>query len=119
MALIVGIPACTKLIGELVQHATPARYGEALMFAAGAIPILLPPVGEAAVNVVRIRIPSKRSHSVPANAGPDFEAEGPKPVCHLPRRPDFGTGDFRMAVEIAPRIPAFTFSGAMCDIFHP
>lgn len=52
MALIVGIPACTKLIGELVQHATPARYGEALMFASGAIPVLLPPVGEAMLDVL-------------------------------------------------------------------
>ncbi len=46
MALIVGIPACSKQIGELLQHATPARYGAALMHAAGALPILLPPVGE-------------------------------------------------------------------------
>ncbi len=47
MTLIVGIPACTKPIDELVQHATPARYGAALIGAAGAIPVLLPPVGEA------------------------------------------------------------------------
>ena len=46
MTLIVGIPACSKQIGELLQHATPARYGEALMHASGALPILLPPVGE-------------------------------------------------------------------------
>ncbi len=52
MVLIVGIPACTKLIGELVQHATPARYGEALMFTSGAIPVLLPPVGEAMLDVL-------------------------------------------------------------------
>ena len=47
MALIVGIPACTKMMGIELQHATPARYGAALMAAAGAIPILIPPVGEA------------------------------------------------------------------------
>ena len=46
MTLIVGIPACTKQIDELVQHATPARYGAALMGAADALPVLLPPVGE-------------------------------------------------------------------------
>ena len=52
MTLIVGIPACTKLIGELVQHATPARYGEALMFASGAFPVLLPPVGDGLLDVL-------------------------------------------------------------------
>ncbi len=46
MKLIVGIPACTKQVGGLLQHATPARYGAALIGAAGALPILLPPVGE-------------------------------------------------------------------------
>jgi putative glutamine amidotransferase len=46
MTLIVGIPACSMHIDGLTQHATPARYGEALMGAAGALPVLLPPVGE-------------------------------------------------------------------------
>jgi putative glutamine amidotransferase len=46
MNLIVGIPACSKDINGLLQHATPARYGAALMGGAGAMPILLPPVGE-------------------------------------------------------------------------
>jgi putative glutamine amidotransferase len=46
MTLIVGIPACTKSINGEVQHATPSRYGAALMGAAGAYPILLPPVGD-------------------------------------------------------------------------
>lgn len=46
MNLIVGVPACTKTIGEMTQHATPARYGAALMGASGALPILLPPVGD-------------------------------------------------------------------------
>lgn len=45
MSLIVGIPACTREIGGHIQHATPARYGAALLGAAGAVPILLPPVG--------------------------------------------------------------------------
>jgi putative glutamine amidotransferase len=46
MTLIVGIPACTRPINGEVQHATPARYGAALIGAAGALPVLLPPVGE-------------------------------------------------------------------------
>ena len=31
---VVGIPACTKLVSHYVQHATPARYGAALIAAA-------------------------------------------------------------------------------------
>ncbi len=52
MTLIVGIPACSKDIGGLLQHATPARYGAALMGAAGAFPILLPPVGAGLVAML-------------------------------------------------------------------
>jgi putative glutamine amidotransferase len=47
MSLIIGIPACTRDIGGHLQHATPSRYGAALLGGAGAVPILLPPVGEA------------------------------------------------------------------------
>ena len=45
MVTIVGIPACTRLIGGHVQHATPARYSVALMQGADAVPILIPPLG--------------------------------------------------------------------------
>ncbi|OZB41120.1 MAG: peptidase C26 [Acidiphilium sp. 34-60-192] len=31
MRPIIGIPACTKIIADLAQHATPARYGAALI----------------------------------------------------------------------------------------
>jgi putative glutamine amidotransferase len=46
MRPIIGIPACTKIIAELAQHATPARYGAALIACADAIPVLIPPEGE-------------------------------------------------------------------------
>lgn len=46
MRPIVGIPACSKLIANHRQHATPARYGEALILAAGAVPVLIPAEGE-------------------------------------------------------------------------
>ena len=52
MTLIVGVPACTKDLGGLIQHCTPARYGAALMAGAGAVPILLPPVGEALLPMI-------------------------------------------------------------------
>jgi len=46
MSLIVGIPACNRAINDLAVYATPARYGAAVMDGVGAMPILLPPVGE-------------------------------------------------------------------------
>ena len=46
MSIIVGIPACSKFVNDEPQHSTPTRYGNALIGAAGAIPVLLPPVGE-------------------------------------------------------------------------
>ena len=46
MSLVVGIPACSRDVNGLLQHATPARYGAAVVGGAGAMPILLPPVGE-------------------------------------------------------------------------
>ncbi|CAH2600883.1 Gamma-glutamyl-gamma-aminobutyrate hydrolase [Rhodovastum atsumiense] len=52
MSLIVGIPACCKEISGSIQHATPSRYGAALVGGAGAHPVLLPPVGEGLVTVL-------------------------------------------------------------------
>jgi putative glutamine amidotransferase len=73
MSQIVGIPACTKIIGNHVQHATPARYGEALMRAANAIPVLIPPEGEAMIAVLDrldgILFNGSPSNVVPARYG--------------------------------------------------
>jgi putative glutamine amidotransferase len=50
MPSIVGIPACARLVvnGQL-RHDTPARYPAAVLGGAGAVPILIPPMGEAAL----------------------------------------------------------------------
>jgi putative glutamine amidotransferase len=48
MNIVVGIPACTIEHRNHLQHAAPARYGAALLGGAGAVPLLIPPVGEAA-----------------------------------------------------------------------
>ena len=50
MSPIVGIPACARLVvnGQL-RHDTPARYPAAVLGGAGAVPILLPPMGEASL----------------------------------------------------------------------
>jgi len=78
MTLIVGIPACSKQIGELLQHATPARYGEALMHASGALPILLPPVGPGLIAMLDrldgLLLDGSPSNVCPSLYGSDHDA---------------------------------------------
>lgn len=47
MSPLIGIPVCAREINGTPGHATPARYAEAVLAAAGCTPVLLPPVGEA------------------------------------------------------------------------
>jgi putative glutamine amidotransferase len=44
--MIVGIPVCAKLVNEMPYHQTPARYAAAVLDAVGALPVLIPPLGE-------------------------------------------------------------------------
>jgi putative glutamine amidotransferase len=86
MALIVGIPACSKDIGELLQHATPARYGVALMHASGALPILLPPVGPDLLSMLD-RLDGLLLDGSPSNVDPShYGAESLTPDRHDPAR---------------------------------
>ncbi len=45
MTVIVGIPACSRDVAGHANHATPSRYGAAVIGGAGGMPVLLPPVG--------------------------------------------------------------------------
>jgi putative glutamine amidotransferase len=47
MSIVVGIPMCATLRDSELVHATAARYAEALIGGAGAVPVLIPPVGSA------------------------------------------------------------------------
>jgi putative glutamine amidotransferase len=89
MTLIVGIPACTKAIDGMVQHATPARYGAALIAAAGALPILLPPIGEGLLAMLD-RIDGLLLSGSPSNVQPHVYgvAESETPDSHDPYRDD-------------------------------
>jgi putative glutamine amidotransferase len=84
---VVGIPACTKLITNYIQHATPARYGAALMAAAGAIPVLIPPEGEAMLGLLDrldgVMFNGSPSNVAPMRYGADFDAT---PDFHDPER---------------------------------
>jgi putative glutamine amidotransferase len=87
MNLIVGIPACTREVGGHVQHATPARYGAALLGGAGAVPVLLPPVGEAMLAMLD-RLDGLLLSGSPSNVEPGRygEAEDATPGRHDPER---------------------------------
>ncbi len=52
MQPIVGIPACAKLVNDQLRHDTPARYAAAVAGGAGAVPIMIPPMGEMALAVL-------------------------------------------------------------------
>jgi putative glutamine amidotransferase len=84
---IIGIPACSKPLDDYSQHATPARYGEALIAAAGAIPILLPPEGDAMLAVLDrldgLLISGSPSNVAPSRYGEAFDAT---PDDHDPAR---------------------------------
>jgi putative glutamine amidotransferase len=53
MQPIVGIPACARLVvHEQLRHDAPARYAAAALAGAGAVPIMIPPMGEASLAVL-------------------------------------------------------------------
>jgi putative glutamine amidotransferase len=76
MPPIVGIPACAILVvrGQL-RHDTPARYCAAVLGGAGAVPIMIPPVGEAALAVLD-RIDGLLLPGSPSNVHPSHYAGG-------------------------------------------
>lgn len=84
---LVGIPACTKLISGYIQHATPARYGAALLAGANAMPVLIPPEGEVMLPLLErvdgIMFNGSPSNVMPTRYGVDFDAT---PDSHDPDR---------------------------------
>src|SRR5215475_10474801 len=53
MPPIVGIPACAILVvQEQLRHDTPARYNRAVLGGADAVPVMIPPIGEASLAVL-------------------------------------------------------------------
>ncbi len=75
---LIGIPACTKFVSGYIQHATPARYGAALVAASNAMPVLIPPEGEAMLPLLE-RIDGIMFNGSPSNVSPmrygaDFDA---------------------------------------------
>jgi putative glutamine amidotransferase len=73
--MIVGIPVCLKSINQMPFHQTAARYAEAVLNAAGALPVLIPPVGERMLGLLDtidgLLIPGS-----PSNVHPDHYEGG-------------------------------------------
>jgi putative glutamine amidotransferase len=87
MTLVVGIPACARTIRGQVHHTTPARYGDALIACAGALPVLIPPIGEAALALLD-RLDGLLLDGSPSNVHPSLygASEDLTPEDHDPAR---------------------------------
>ncbi len=87
MTPVVGIPACARVIDEREMHLTPARYAVAVMHGVGGIPIMIPPVGEAQLQLLD-RIDGLLVPGSPSNVHPDHYDGGASetPEKHDPKR---------------------------------
>jgi putative glutamine amidotransferase len=87
MSIVVGIPACASQINERLVHATPARYAQALIGGSGALPIMIPPIGEAQIALLDridgLLMPGSGSNVHPSHYGDD---ESLTPDKHDPDR---------------------------------
>lgn len=86
MSLLIGIPACSRIINDTLMHVSPARYGAALLGGAGAVPVLIPPVGADALAILD-RLDGLLLSGSPSNVHPDlYGAADETPEWHDPAR---------------------------------
>jgi putative glutamine amidotransferase len=87
MDLIVGIPACAVELNGHLRHDAPARYAIAVLGGAGAIPIIIPPLGEAELPVLD-RLDGLLIPGSPSNVHPSHYEGGDSqtPDLHDPAR---------------------------------
>lgn len=87
MSLLVGIAVCNTRVGDVVAHSTPARYADAVLGGVGAVPVLLPPEGEAMLAVLD-RLDGLLLSGSPSNVEPDRYGGGESltPGRHDPAR---------------------------------
>src|SRR5579862_3362930 len=73
MTIVVGIPACNNDSGDRLLHSTPARYAEALIGGSGALPIMIPPMGETQLALLDridgLLVPGSASNVHPSHYG--------------------------------------------------
>jgi putative glutamine amidotransferase len=75
MTPVVGIAACAKLVDGYMRHDTPARYAAAVLGGAGALPVMIPPMGEAQLDVLD-RLDGLLVPGSPSNVHPDHYGGG-------------------------------------------
>ena len=73
--LLVGIPACAREVNGMPRHDTPARYAAAVLGGAGAVPIMIPPLGDAMLAVLD-RLDGLLIPGSPSNVHPTHYAGG-------------------------------------------
>lgn len=78
--ILIGLPACARVLNGHLQHATPARYAAAITGGAGGVPVMIPPVGEAAIPILDrldgLLLPGSPSNVEPSHYGaPDETPE--------------------------------------------
>src|ERR1700710_947727 len=73
MTIIVGIPACAKIFDERPVYTTNPRIPDVLLNGVGALPISIPPVGEAQIGLLDridgLLIPGSPSNVHPSHYG--------------------------------------------------
>ncbi|HEY0184426.1 MAG TPA: gamma-glutamyl-gamma-aminobutyrate hydrolase family protein [Rhodopila sp.] len=69
--MIIGIPACARTLAEIAVHQTPARYAQAVLGGTGALPVLIPPLGEQMLGLLDdldgLLVPGSRSNVHPSH----------------------------------------------------
>jgi putative glutamine amidotransferase len=69
--MIVAIPACAKTLSDMPFHQSPARYAQAVLGGVGALPVLIPPLGEKMLglldNLAGLLIPGSPSNVHPSH----------------------------------------------------
>ena len=85
--ILVGIPTCTQRRDKIMQLAAPKVYGEALIAVSGALPVLLPSLGEDMLGVLD-RLDGLLLDGSPSNVEPHLygEAHDATPSLHDPAR---------------------------------
>jgi putative glutamine amidotransferase len=73
MSIVVGIPACAKTFEERLVYSINPRGAEALIGAVGALPVAIPPVGEAQIGILDridgLMVPGSPSNVHPSHYG--------------------------------------------------
>ncbi len=100
MTIVVGIPVCAAHINDRLIHGTAARYADALVGGCGAVPIMIPPMGDAQLalldRVDGLLIPGSASNVHPSHYG---VGESLTPDKHDPARDATTLPLIRAAIE--------------------